>query len=393
MKPNQHLRQRSLFASTFVLSFLFFTLSFLPLQAADNCFDLVNSFLESDQARVAIPEGSIVEQTPAVLPLMERMIPENPDFPKFIFEFQQLNQRTPTLRETIEYVYEGRRELHQAYDELAELLTNLNHPHQQDFLREIEQTRNKLAKFKNLDSLEDEVHANFTEGKSTVESLDIPIPIRDENGQTFFDEDYYRFLKDRTGLSNYSGEIGELLVYAKTPERILAKGLRFDMNEGQVLDAYQTEIMQRVSLLRENLQTKNLDQLKAIINQYTTPRGGFLRHAQEFIDENEAAEVNPADVVDKIMNMVTSKEIDLVSVSAENKIVWTEVKAYGQQLSAQSIAGNGPKKSIIDQLQEHKALRDILGLEHQVDLRFSSPLSGMDNEAKEMVESLGFKVF
>lgn len=380
-------------ASSLALFTLFLALSFSPLQASENCFDLVNSFLESDQARVATPEGSIVEQTPEVLPIMERMIPESIDFPKFILEFQQLNQRTPTLRETIEFVYEGRRELHQAYDELSDLLTNLNHPHQLDFLREIEQTRNKLAKFKNLDSLEDEVHANFREGKSTVESLDIPIPIRDENGQTFFDEDYYRFLKDRTGLSNYSGEIGELLVYAKTPERILAKGLRFDMNEGQVLDAYQAEIRQRVELLRENLLTKNLDELRAVINQYTTPRGGFLRHAQEFIDSSEPQALNSADVVEKIMNMVTSKEIDLVSLSNENKIVWTEVKAYGQKLSAQSISGEGSKKTIIDQLQEHKALRDILGLEHQVELRFSSPLSGIDDEAKQMVESLGFKVF
>lgn len=384
-------RLSHLFATTSLI--LFLCLNVLTAQASDNCFDLVNSFLDSDQARVVVPEGSIVDQSPEVLPLMERMIPPAIDFPKFILDFQQNNQRTPTLRETIEFVYESRRELHQAYDELTELLSNLNLSHHQNFIQEVEQTRNKLAKFKDLDSLEEEVLANFREGKSSVESLDVSIPIRDENGQTFFDEDYYRFLKDRTGLSNYSGEIGELLVYAKTPERILAKGLRFDMGDAQPLDVYQKEIVQRVSLLRENLLTKSLDELKAIINEYTTPRGGFLRHAQEFIEENEATGINPADVVDKIMNMVTSKEIDLVSVSRDHKIVWTEVKAYNQKLTVQSISGEGSKKTIVDQLQEHKALRDLLGLEHQVELRFSSPLSGIDDEAKQMVESLGFMVF
>lgn len=240
MKPITHRFSSKL---ALLLSLIVFSLTSFNAHATDNCFDLVNRFIDSEQAQTSVPAGSLIEQNPEIAPLLNKMIPPALDFPTFILEFQRQTQRTPTLRETIEFVYESRRELHQAYDDLIETLSNLENPFQRDFLIEIEQTRYKLSKFKNLDSLEDEVRQSFSEGKSRVESLDIPIPIRDENGQTFFDEDYYRFLKDRTGLTNYSGEIGELLVYAQTPERILAKGLRFDIQE-QVVEGYQSEIRQ-----------------------------------------------------------------------------------------------------------------------------------------------------
>lgn len=92
------------------------------------------------------------------------------------------------------------------------------------------------------------------------------------------------------------------------------------------------------------------------------------------------------------MAMVTSKEIDLVSITNQRKVVWAEVKAYGQTITVEVLEGRGAKKSILDQLLEHKALRDLLGLESSVELRFLTPLAGIEEQARYMIEEIGYQV-
>lgn len=372
--------------------FLALSLSFATVvHADDNCFDLVNRFLDSAEARVSAPVESLAKRHNEIPLLLQKMSPPSIDFPRYIKEYQSVNQRTPTLREAIEFVYSERRELHEAYEEMVGFLARIEQEAEVMFMREVETSRAKLAKFKDLNGLEQEVLENFASGKSAVESLDVPIPVRQEGGLSLFDEDYYQFLKDRTGLSNYSGEIGELIAYAQSPDFVLTRGLRFD-GEVEHASGYTKEVIQRVQLLESNLKQRSVPELKEIIALYTTERGGFLRHADEFIQSRAVQEVTSEEIVEKIMAMVRSKEIDLVSLTNQRKIVWAEVKAYGKIITIDMLEGRGSKKSILDQLLEHKALRDLLGLEASVELRFLTPLAGIDDQARQMIEEIGYQV-
>lgn len=369
----------------FILSFSVVT------QASDNCFDLIQRFVDTPDARVSLPTESLVQKHAEIADLLDKMSPPKIDFPAYIKQFQVQNQRTPTLREAIEFVYSERRDLHNAYDEMLGFLSDSAQEAELRFKTEVETSRAKLSKFRDFDSLEDEVAENFASGKSSVQSIDTPIPVREEGGVSLFDEDYYRFLKDKTGLSNYTGEIGELLAYAQSPDYILKRGLRFDGTLEQAT-GYEKEIAERVELLRSNLNQRSLLELKEIIANYTTERGGFLRHAAEFVQSKDGEEVANQEVVEKIMAMVTSKEIDLVSITNQRKVVWAEVKAYGQTITVEVLEGRGAKKSILDQLLEHKALRDLLGLESSVELRFLTPLAGIEEQARYMIEEIGYQV-
>lgn len=69
------------------------------------------------------------------------------------------------------------------------------------------------------------------------------------------------------------------------------------------------------------------------------------------------------------------------------------MKTYKKPITLDTLNGDGYKaKPMGEQLLEHKALRDLLGLQSTVELRFISPTSRITPEAKAYIEGLGYEV-
>lgn len=359
--------------------------------ASDDCLELINTFLEVKIPELEIFPTSIFGINADIYKKMESIQLLSIDYFQFYQTFQTKNKRAPTLRETLVFAYQVKTAILNNYENLAEELSkhaNANNQQIQLFIQELRHSKSKLSKYKTIDQIELEVVASYQNGKSAIATLDTAIPL-DPHDSKKLDENFYTFLKNRVSISNFQGEFGELLAQGASKEKVLARGLTFKGDVSSAKTPTETLIAKKIAELSLKVNNMTNDQIIEFVGQY---KDGLFRMAYAFIHAGNFSVDKRGIVIDKIFNMIKSKEIDLVSETSDGKIVWSEVKAYIKPITLDTIAGHSKDKTIFDQLQEHKALRDVLGLESSVNLRFISPLSVTDDEARKLIESIGYEV-
>ena len=370
--------------------FLSVQLPVLASPAIQGCGEILNLLVHRQNS---VSSTSLIEKFPELKDGIETLKPEQLDLLGFIENFSELNKRAPSIRETLDYAYENRRNLHQAYDDLLSQLKTFEDEAAVRFSKEVETSRLKLSHFYDLDKLSAEVKSDFEKGKTKISSLDEPIPTEVRGNKVFFDEQYYQFLLSRTSLGLYSGEYGELKAFISTPDWNLKRGLRFDQKTLEITDEYQNLIMDRVNTFEQTLNRKSAIEVKALLEKYNPESGtGLLRQAREYLERTDPAQFNIEMLKEKILQAVKSKEIDLVGLSAENKVIWSEVKAFHKSITLESLHKRSGNKSLYEQLVEHKVVRDILGLTELVELRLLSTMSHVEEDAIRELAKIGYKV-
>lgn len=352
--------------------------------SSENCLELVAEIISPKVAKLPIGVNSLFDRYPQLIGQMEGLIFHDIHFDEFYADFLKIHKRAPTLRDGIEHTYKVRSAILKQYDLIITDLNAINDAQLNLFKSELIGSRQKLTVFKDLDQLDAEIKASNAHGKTTLKNLDETITLKDQRN---FEDRYFHYLKERTGQSNFHGEYGELFAMGSSGEKVITRGLIFKASSKHLANDYEQEILQSVARLRTVLETKSNDELIKLIKGHGK---GLLRRAQEYVDETPAPNLKKSEMVEHIINMIKTKEIDLVTSNGSGTYTWAEVKAYKKVITPELLKDSHGKKSIFEQLLEHKALRDLLGLKNKVKLSFISPNTPISPEAKKLLASIGF---
>lgn len=363
-----------------------------------NCFRVIESFFEEvhlDQ-RIAFPirTGSIFDQYPEIVSRFEKLSPLHLDLSDYYRTFRGDFERAPTLKEAIEFVFDHKRRVVEEYDVLIYEIRLIQkelpfHDSRLDsFLDELYFSRKKLDNFKTPESLAEEIKSSYKAGKSSISDINVSIRLSDDS-EFLLHEDFFQFLNNQSGYGNIYGEYGELLAFGATDERIFARSLAFK-SDNTTQNIYQKNILKKVANFEESLERMEVDQMIRLTEKYGD---NLLRIAKKYIDETPRARIEHKELRSKIFQMISNKEIDMVTRQKNGLYVWSEVKARRAPITLKSLTeSRGKKKSMLDQIQEHLQLRDILGLQDKVRLRFVVPTSQVDKAARDKLELLGVEV-
>lgn len=360
--------------------------------SSDPCADLIKDFIKVPaKARLEIKDGSLLHYDPSLIQKIDKLVAPEINLGNFFKTFEEKNHRAPTLKEGMLHIINSKNQVLDNYEKLIVELQGRNqnaHMNLPILIKELKKSKEKLSHFKNIDQIAHELKAAFDNQKTNIKDLDVVIEIMDRK-KLLLNDDHYTFLKNKLALGNFQGEYGELMAISSANEKIIARGLTFKSEEGGIKN-YSQEIAALVDKLEVDLGLKNELELVDFVKKH---KNGLLRHAQEYISESPQGALNKDTIIEKIMGMVRSKEIDVVLIDSKGRYVWGEVKAYNEVISKDILmpAGHPGKKTIYDQLIEHQALADVLGLK-QVRFRFISPLSIVDAEAQKLISDLGYEV-
>lgn len=358
--------------------------------ASDDCHELVGLFFNKNSPSLEIPAASILGKNPDILTKIEATKLSSIDYYLFHEDFVAINKKSPTLRDALLYIERIKKITVGNYDTLLDALKKLpdaNSEEIKNFTSEVSKARNKVAKNKEIKQFEQELIASYEHGKSTIPNIDTIIPL--DNGNPLIDENFWQYLKVAETLTAFQGEYGELMAMGASKEKVLRRGLKFRVDDPFKSPAPERLVGERIILLETKVQKMSDAELLAFINPH---RDGLFRMAYATALEDNLSMKNRTLVVSNIFDMIRSKEIDLITEDAAGKMAWGEVKAYTKPISLKVISGHGKSKTVADQLVEHKALRDVLGLETVVKLRFISPLSIVEDDARKLIESIGYEV-
>ena len=358
------------------------------LPASDDCKALIARLLEKRQLALEIPESSLFGTHPNLYKKMDAIQLPPIDHYDFYQEFLAVNKRPPTVRDAFEYSRKIKSQVLQNYEDLIKELRELpnNNSEINNFIHDLEFSKNKLANYKSAEQINLELVASYKNGKTSIMGLDTVMKL-DPNNPQRLGIDEFNFLKNISSTANFQGEYGELLAHGAATEKVLMRGLMFRSQEN-VTNPLETMIIERVSHLQSRLNRMSNEELLAFI---TPHKDDLFRIAYQSLADENFSMASKDIAIEKMMTMIRSKEIDLVTETAPGKMIWAEVKAYNRPISVEVIAGHGDK-TILIQLKEHKALRDVLGFKNTVKLRFISPLSTIDDEARKLIEALGYEV-
>lgn len=348
----------------------------------DNCNQIIKSFFGPRIKRLVPQPNSILTNYPQLVDQIESLSMPDLDYAKFFDEFVKTNKRNPTLKDGIKFVYDERKLVLEGYDWFIREIDSINDPRLIKLKEELKSSQIKLNKFKSIREFELDVLGLNNLGQSAERLLEEDFIVRDG----FIVSDvHYSLLNDRTGLRNFNGEFGELYAMATSGNAIISRGMMFRQIGNQPSGGYQKLILTATDNFRRNMESKGLSEIKKIVKKHGT---GIFRKANEYLETTPSQKVSKQTLIKIMVDMVKSKEIDLVSARS-GKIYWAEVKAYRKPISVKLLKDSS-KKSIYDQLVEHKALRDLLGLRKKVDLVFISPISEITPEAKRVLNELGY---
>ncbi len=356
--------------------------------ASDRCDELVALFFNKNPATLEIPANSILGKNKQFVESMDSIRLTSIDYNSYYQDFFALNKKPPTLRDALTYIHNIKLKTVNSYDALiSELqkLPNKNSPEIELFTNEVIKAKNKVNKNKSIEQYNSELIASYEKGKSQLPNLDTVITVDEATG-TQIDEAFYQYLKVVDTLTAFQGEYGELMAMATSKEKVLMRGMRFDKG-GLNNPLPERQIAQKVNELEKKVSKMTDQEIIDLINPH---KEGLLREAYKFLEESHFSMKERKVVISKIFNMIRSKEIDLITEDGMGRITWAEVKAYNKPVTLK-LLGHGDK-SILDQLIEHKALRDVLGLEQTVKLRFVSSISVVDEEAAEAIKKIGYEI-
>lgn len=354
--------------------------------AGGDCKELVSALMADSKPRLPVAKNSLFGKYSVLTEEMAKLEFVPFQLNEFTAGFIKKNHRAPTLREAMEAMYDERRVMIEKYDEVIADVEAMQNPEMKEFLYELKFSREKLNKFKDLDQYDDELTSSFNDGKAKFSSIDVPIVMKNGVVETKFNT----YIKERMREGNFNGEMGELMAYGASKDRPIRKGMKFETRSVRNPSPYQITIDNAIKKLEESLVAKSDQELIKLVETYGD---GILRGAKSYLENLGERPMDRDILIGKIITMVRTKEIDLVFERADGKIVWAEVKTYKKPITMETLNGGGYKaKPMADQLLEHKALRDLLGFKKDVVLRFISPTSPIEPEAKAYIESLGYEV-
>lgn len=379
------------FFKPLIISLLLLTICSLEFNTAfasdnkpesDSCNEIIKSFFGPRIKRLVPQPNSILANYPQLIDQIESLSMPNLDYAKFYDDFVKAHNKNPTLKDGIKFVYDERKLVLEGYDWFIREIDSLNEPRLTKLKEELKASQIKLNKFKSIREFELDVLGLNNLGHSAEKLLEEDFIVRDG----FIVSDlHYSLLNDRTGLRNFNGEFGELYAMATSGNSIISRGMMFRQTGNQPRGGYEKIILNATENFRKNMESKSLPEIKKIVKKHGT---GIFRKANEYLDTTPSHKISKQVLVKIMVDMVKSKEIDLVSARG-GKIYWAEVKAYRKPISVKLLTDSS-KKSIYDQLVEHKALRDLLGLRKKVELVFISPISEITPEAKRVLHELGY---
>lgn len=357
--------------------------------ASENCDELVALFFNVNPATLEIPANSFLGMNPQFVHKMETIRLTAIDYSKYYQDFFAMNKRPPTLRDALTYIDTIKKKTIQNYASILydlERLPNFKTPDVQLFYNEVAKAKTKVSKNKTIEQYGAELIASYEKGKTTIRNLDVVITVDDETG-TLIDDPFFQYLKVVDTLTAFQGEYGELMAMATSKEKVIIRGLKFN-NTGASNALADRQIAQNVAELEVKVNKMTNEEVIEFINPH---KEGLFREAYAELELGHFSMENRKLVIDKIFRMIRDKEIDLVTEDSTGRVTWAEVKAYNKPVTMRLI-NHGSGKSILDQLIEHKALRDVLGLESTVKLRFISSISAVNDEAREAITLAGYEV-
>lgn len=358
--------------------------------ASEGCNDIVGQFFVKQHPILELHAKSIFALNPVIHTKISSLRLESIDYDSFYQDFMLKNKKAPTLRDLLNYAFEVKTSILNNYDNIISELSKLPNGESeaiQNFILTLRASKNKLGNVKSIEQIELELEASFKQGKSLIPGLDTTVTLEENTNK--IRQDFHQFLRDRTSLSNFQGEYGELIAYGASGDKVVVRGLTFATEATFARNPTEALVAKKLVELQSRIKLMSNEQLLTFIEPH---KEGLFRAAYNFLAEENFSWLKRDQVVEKMINMIKSKEIDLVEQDINGKMIWGEVKAYNRPIKLSTIDGPGKGKTILDQLKEHKALRDVLGLESDVKLRFVSPLSVVDEDAKKLIENLGYEV-
>lgn len=356
--------------------------------ASESCDELVALFFNKNPAALEIPSNSTLGQNKNLIQRMDSIRLTAIDYHQYYQDFFALNKRPPTLRDALTYIDGIKRKTINNYDLLIsdlQHLPNNKSPEIQLFIQEVTKVRNKVSQYKSIEQYGLELIASYEKGKTTIPNLDAVIPIDEATG-TQVDDVYFQYLKIADTLTDFQGGYGELMGMVTSKEKVLMRGMKFD-KAGPSTPPIEREVVEKVKLLEAKVNKMTDQEIIEFINPH---KEGLFREAYRFLEQEHFSMDKRQEVISKIFKMIKSKEMDLITENNQGQITWVEVKAYNKPLNMRLL--NHGTKSIRDQLIEHKALRDVLGLGTSVKLRFVSSISVVSEEAAQVIEEIGYEV-
>ena len=358
--------------------------------ASEDCNDIVGQFFVKQNPTLELNKQSIFALNPMIHEKMNSLRLESIDYNTFYQDFMTKNHKAPTLRDLLNYAYQIKAATLNNYENIISELLKLPTAESeaiQNFILTLRASKNKLGNVRSIEQIELELEASFEKGKSVIPDLDTVVTL--EKNTNKISPEFLQFLKDRTSLNNFQGEYGELIAYGASGDKVIARGLTFDKEVTLARTPTEALVAKRLIELQDRIKLMSNEQLLTFIEPH---KEGLFRVAYNALAEEKFSWSKRDLIVEKMINMIKSKEIDLVEQDLDGKMIWGEVKAYNRPIKIGTIDGPGKGKTILDQLKEHKALRDVLGLESDVKLRFISPLSIVSEDARKLIESIGYEV-
>lgn len=355
------------------------------------CLELIKDFIRPNKARLEIKDGSLFHYDPDLIQKIDKLNHPGIQVSTFYKKFEESKKRAPTLREAMSFIIESRNKILSNYEMLITELQKRNqneHMNLPILIRELKKSKEKLSHFKSIDQVDHELRLAYLNNKTNIASLDVVIELKNRE-EMFVMQEHFKFFKSKLAIGNFQGEYGELIAISSANEKIIVRGLSFK-SESAGIKSYIKNIAALVQDLEVRLNGKTEAELVEIVRKNNH---GLLKHVGEYLSEKPKKMFNKEMIIEKIMEMVRSKEIDFVLIDSKGRYVWNEVKTYTKTITKENIiVGNYlGKKTIYDQLVEHKELAELLNLK-DVRFRFISPLSSVDAEAQKIISELGYEV-
>lgn len=347
--------------------------------------NLLDRFITTDTPIFSIPPNSLLGRNPQLEPEIKKLYLAPLDITDIVKNFHTQFNRPPTLRELIEQAHQFREKLLTRYDHLLSSLRTRDENDLSHFVDELAISRKKLTQYKNIEQIESELEASYHAGKTTIRSLDEEILIQADNDR-LIDERQYRFLSERMTLGSFQGEYGELLALLAHRNELLERGFVFRFSNDSSLRPYQQMIYDRVEVFEEKLRSMKEKGILKLVKRY---QDGLFRLVRQHIDSSSGP-LDLDEIRSRMLNIIATKEIDLITLSPNGRVVWSEVKTYSVPITENKLQLS-QGKSLLAQLLEHKHLRDLLDLKNEVDLEFISPLNPITDDAKKILTQIGYR--
>lgn len=369
------------YISLFILSVTLLAANIAFASNNDSCQKAIKSFFREGPVRLVPQSGSVFKKYPELLSKMEKLHHTELNYVLFVKEFSKIYKRQPSIREGLHFIYQYQAQFYKNYIWFYKELEKIQDPIVNDLKKELLTTMKKIdhyKSFKNLEDYADKFADNL--GVSLNETIIV-------EQQKYIYVPHHRILVESSRINYLNAEFGELYALATTGNRIVSRGMHFAANLDKRPNAYEQMIYKAVTNLEVKFDRASMSELINLVNAH---HDGFFRKAYAYIRKTPAHKLDKNHLVLLMINMVRSKEIDLVSTKNGNIYYWSEVKALAKPITLQSLMNHPSHKPMYNQLLEHKILRDLLGLENHVHLVFVSTTSQIAPEAVEALKQLGY---